>query len=74
MSESETYDLRTNAVFQYQQFIESCYIHSMSVFGKIEDGKPWRGANGFSYSQNVKSIEGFLAKSLLFPDTGSSPA
>jgi len=58
MSKSEVYDLRTDAVYQYPELIEGDYIPSRTVFGQIEDGRPWWGTMGASYGRGNDSIEG----------------
>lgn len=58
-TQEEIYHIRKKYVFQYPQLVKDEYSPSESVFGQIEDNKPWWGIEGhFYYGSGQKSIEG----------------
>lgn len=59
MTKAQVMALRKEAVLQHQDLIEGAYEYSPSVFGKIEDGRPWWGLKGqFCIGPGQESIEG----------------
>jgi hypothetical protein len=49
LSKAQVLDLRRKAVLRYPQLVSGAYTPADSVFGEIQDGKPWWGAVSLWY-------------------------